>query len=657
MRLPAIAPSLLLLALAMLQAPASQAVDTADATESAGLPGTVPDATNGGDDPMSSGQIQSDLQDFAQSVSTLQSQVEDPGGSSDTLYHNLTSYNAEEIAKANQAQTALGIPSPQGPSIQTGWGSLSLGATVSHNDYPESYPSAPSRVSFITAQKNQLASLNDKMQRAAGWLNKHTCGGFDWASQFDYLFKAQVLKEYLTNLGEGVIAAAPMALLGAFSPQLAEIVKHLKLIASFNLSASKMDCQTIQNTLTTGMQKQMWAESYGNCMSQQAGSGLDNVVMQCQDPNNLAVTTPDGSQTDPITSAVNGNQASWVSPSYSYTQSYLDEVNPGSVAASGSQDLSGAAAAGGDGSVGGDEQQALQGIADAGGAGSGSSTSGSGGIVSDLGNDMSGATRELAETLFGSVRIQGSGALELGRKSYSLFDLKVQAHAARLRDRLAAQLLDHYTLITAPPVDPTQLQASYGYLRLWTWQSRGANYGVQPWLNASIIHGRALSFPHEVLAERIDDHTMDAAAYLLNLSAAYAQNEAVHAAINRDYDIEAWVTALSQLECYLYAYKVLSEQAQAITSLVQSQPASQADTVELGKQVLAQLDPAMEDLRSSVLSKMAVVLAHLAPINAYRPHQQPSTPTAQGQAGPFPQPGIYFGNQGDGGMDATGPGN
>ncbi len=625
----------------LLWASSLMAADNADPTESSGTPGTAPDPVAGGDQALSAGQVQSLLQNYAQDVANLQSQVEDPAGSPDTLYHNLTTYNAGAIAQTQQAQTALGIASPSGPSIQTGYGSLSLAATVSGIDYPGAYPATPSSVSFITSEKNQLAGLNDKLQRASGWLNKHTCGGFDWASQFDFLFKAQVLKEYLTNLGEGVIAAAPMALLGAFSPQLAEIVKHLKLIAGFDLSAAKMDCQTIQNTLTTGIQKQMWAEAYGNCMSQQSGSGIDNVVMQCQDPNNLAVTTPDGTQTNPITSAVNGNQASWVQPTYSYTQAFLDEVSPGSVAGSGAQQAQGAASAAGDGSVGGPEGAALQGEADAAAGGSGAS------VVGELGNDLSGATRELAETLFGSVRIQGTGALELGRKTYSLFDLKVQAHAARLRDHLAAQLLDHYALITAPSFDYTQLQASYGFLKLWTWQSRGADADIQPWMNGRIVEDTHLSAPQEALQERIDDHTMDACAYLLQLSATYAGNEVVHAAINRDYDIEGWVTALSQLECYLYADHVLGDQYQSIQALAKDQPASQADTGALGRQVLEQMQPAMQELRRSVISKMEVVLAHLAMINAYRPVQFSNPPPGQGSPGPFPQPEIRFGNQND----------
>ena len=605
-------------------------------------PGSIPDPTQGGDTAQTAGDTSQDLSTRADEIQGLISGLDAPDASADTLYHQVITANADAMADTQDARTSLGEPEPGGATLVSGSGRLTIGAEVTDIDYPGSYPTSPSRVHFITDQKNQLASLNDRMGRAAHWANKHTCGGFDWAAQFDFLFKAQILREYLTNLGEGVIAAAPMALLGAFSPQLAEIVKHLKLIAGMDLSASKMDCQAIQNALTTGVQKQMWGDSYSQCLSNNQNSGLDQAVQSCQDTSTQqSVELPDGDSMQTVSSQTAAQStSSWSGDEQSVSHSYIDSVFGGG---SGSDDAgdaigSGDAAAASSGTFSGDSQAAAQGVSDA--------ASSDPSVVGMLGNDLGGATQELAETLWGSVRFQGTGALELGRKSFQLFDTTLKTHAARLRDQIQAQLLDHYALITAPVPDAASLHQSYQYLKLWTWQSRGADQGVQPWLNSFYTAGLLPTLPSGVARERITDHTMDCCAYLLNLSVTAAANPGVHYTINRVYDIDAWVTALSQLECYLFVYRDLFDKYQELLELTRDLPASETDIQPMADAARAQFSESMTACQQALLDRMQVVLSHLTEINDFRPPTFSAQPPVTGiGSGPFPQPEVRFGAQ------------
>jgi len=605
-------------------------------------PGAIPDATQGGDVAQTASDTSQDLSGRADEIQSLISGLDSPDASPDTLYHQVITYNADAMADTQDARTALDEPEPGGATLVSGSGRLTIGAEVTDIDYPGSYPTSPSRVHFITDQKNQLASLNDRMSRAAHWANKHTCGGFDWAAQFDFLFKAQILREYLTNLGEGVIAAAPMALLGAFSPQLAEIVKHLKLIAGMDLSASKMDCQAIQNALTTGVQKQMWGDSYSQCLSNNQNSGLDQAVQSCQDTSTQqSVELPDGDSMQTVSSQTAAqSSSSWSGDEQSVSHSYIDSVFGGGSGATdaGAAVDSGSAAAAGSGTFSGDSQAAAQGVADAG--------SSDPSVVGMLGNDLGGATQELAETLWGSVRFQGTGALELGRQSFQLFDTTLKTHAARLRDQIQAQLLDHYGYITSPSPDAVSLRQSYQDLKLWTWQSRGADQGVQPWLNTFFTAGLLPSLPPAVLNQRITDHTMDCCAYLLTLSVEAAANPGVHYTINRIYDIDAWVTALSQLECYLFVYRDLFDKYQELLELTRDLPASEVDIQPMADAARAQFSASMSACQQALLDRMQVVLSHLREINDFRPPSYGTVPPVTGiGSGPFPQPEVRFGTQ------------
>jgi hypothetical protein len=599
-----------------------------------GNTGTKPDPA-GGQTPMSAAQVQSDLEKYANAVKARTATVE--SASRENLYHEVITYNAEEIERMTRARDATGVAPARGMSINTGRFALSLGGEVTDSDYPEEYPTAPETVHFITAERNQLATLDSKMRRSAAWLNKHTCGGFDWTSQFNYMFKTEVLKEYLKQLGEGVIAAAPMALLGAFSPQLAEIVKHLKLIASMDLSATKMDCQAIQGALTSGTQKAMWGDAYSACLNEKKNSGISQATKDCQSALTTSVTKTDGSKTNPQTSEAASTAAGWLTNSYSASQDWLSTTQPpGGTDAAGQVAANAAGTAAGNGGATGNEKAGMQGVSDAAEGGSAAN------VKNTLGNNMGAAVGDLAHSLFGSVRLQGTGALELGRKSYKLFDLKIQGWSAMLHDNLTEQLLEHWEFLTAGTPDFDLINSSYGNLRIWTWQSRGADFGVQPWLNP-FFNGEPPSVAMEDLAELIDNHTMDACAYILKLTRFYKHNDAVLYKVYNEYGIEKFITALAQYECYLYVYKVMKDKAAELNRLAQQKPQSGVDVSAVGDAAIKQFNEAMDDLKKGLLAKQRQVLSHLRHINGFRPWQlethQSNHPVAPEE---LPQPEVRF---------------
>jgi hypothetical protein len=157
-------------------------------------------------------------------------------------------------------------------------------APVTRTDYLR----APQRVSFVKDGKNMLQGVQDKLDRAKETMEKiFPCSDFDWIANFSKMFNIQALKNYVKDLASGVAAAAPMALLQAFSPNLAEIVKHFKVIASFDLSANKMDCNQLQQTLTPAFGGLLRGPGYSECLNveQAGGASMTEANKLCAGKN------------------------------------------------------------------------------------------------------------------------------------------------------------------------------------------------------------------------------------------------------------------------------------------------------------------------------------------------------------------------------------
>jgi hypothetical protein len=588
----------------------------------------------GGETATSAADTTAALEALANAVRARTAAIEAPG---ENLYNNVLRHNAETLDKRDKSRTSSGVASPLGRAIVIGNGALTIGGEITDIDNDDAFPTAPQTVHFITSERNQLAALDNKMKRASSWINKHTCGGFDWTAQFNFMFKTEVLKEYVKALGEGVIAAAPMALLGAFSPQLAEIVKHLKLIAGMDLAATKMDCQQIQNALTDGTRRAMWGDAYSDCLNAQKDQGISQATKICQSSLNTSVTTSDGAKTNPQTSQPASTGGGWLTNSYSATQDWFANMYPaGNAQASGAQATGASGTAAGNGGASGNYMQSLLGIANAGSGGSG------GAVNSLMGNNMSGPLGSLANSLFGSVRLQGTGALELGRKSYKLFELQLKVYSSQLRDNLSAQLLTHYDLIRAGSTDHDELRRSYDYLKLWTYQSRGAEFNIAPWRNP-VYNEKPVEFPVEYLGQQITDHTMDACAYLMKLSAEYRNNNSVLYPLYEEYGVEEFITSLSLYECYLFVYKTYLDQYKQLRELTAKQSPSGVDNSAVQKAAMEQFDSAMIELNKGMIVRQNVIVQRLKKINEFRPWAiEKSVGSATAGQGAMPQPETRF---------------
>jgi hypothetical protein len=139
---------------------------------------------------------------------------------------------------------------------------------------------------------------------------------------------------------------------------------------------------------------------------------------------------------------------------------------------------------------------------------------------------------------------------------------------------------------------------------------------------------------------------MDCCSYLLQLSSGYAHNAGVHYTVNRVFDIDAWVTALSQLECYLFVYRDLSDKYAELLELTRDLPASETDIKPMADAAEHQFQESMDDCQKALLDRMLVVLDHLQEINDFRPPTFAATPVPAALGSqPYPQPQVRFGTQ------------
>lgn len=480
---------------------------------------------------------------------------------------------------------------------------LGVGTSINGVDYPSAYPHRPEVYRFVTGGKNRLAGLNKSLKRASKWMNKHTCGGFNWTAQFQQAFRTDALVEYLKSLPEGVAAALPMALIGAFSPQLAEIVKHLKLIAGFDISATKADCHAIENALTTGMRKDTWATGYSDCLQRNKAQGVRVSMEQCKSSNASAAQNSEGDLVNVNTAQAGSN--SWLSSAYSYSKDQLGEIynrDAGTPAQTSEQAARTSAAAQGGTGEGADAEGTANALNSDPNARSLMSTSGS-------------ALESLGRTLFGSVRIHGNGSLEVGRKSIALFNLRVQSHSARVHETLIEKLRLHY-LHLRDIHDPNiadrreALAQSYRGLKIWTYHARGGHADSKPWL---------IRQQHQSFSSPITDETMDACAYIVGLLEVYADNPPMKARLVQQYPVGEFLTALARYEIFLWLeqhYRDVFDRLMALAA-GSKQSSSEQKIVDQAQRVL--YERAMKDLSESLCHVERTVLELAPRINRYRP--------------------------------------
>lgn len=145
--------------------------------------------------------------------------------------------------------------------------------------------------------KNYANDINTDAQNAADEieealnkvLGRGGCKGVAIPVEFQLLFNREVLKDFIKNLGDGIIAAAPMALLTALSPELANIIQHLRAVAGIALQIAKGDCSMIQGMLTNALEKVFNGKEFDECMEMANNSGLtrEEALASCQNKRRL----------------------------------------------------------------------------------------------------------------------------------------------------------------------------------------------------------------------------------------------------------------------------------------------------------------------------------------------------------------------------------
>ncbi|MCX8013548.1 MAG: conjugal transfer protein TraH [Rectinema sp.] len=122
--------------------------------------------------------------------------------------------------------------------------------------------------------QRQVDEAKDKFTQIANEVGLGGCGEFEMFAEFQALFQEDVLEDFLENLGEGVLAAAPMAILTAMSPEIANIIQHLKAMAGMALQIAKGDCSMIQGILTDELTKWFNGKEWEECMTNARSAGL-----------------------------------------------------------------------------------------------------------------------------------------------------------------------------------------------------------------------------------------------------------------------------------------------------------------------------------------------------------------------------------------------
>lgn len=552
---------------------------------------------------------------------------------SETLMDDMIKANSKEFDGIERNKAAARTAGTQPGGVETtvslpgGWAttSITLGGTIRDiGGAAASYQAPPETVEFISKSgPNRLKKLDEKMKRTSNWLNKHTCGGFDFGAQFNFLFKLEVLKEYVKQLGEGVVAAAPMALLGAFSPQLAEAVKHLKVIAGMDLSQVKLDCNQIQGALTGGLVKAGWSTNYAKCMHDNKDTGVTNTVQMCQ-----AQTGSSSWLADPagqLTQTMNAGAATagnWVGKQMDRTSDWFGSMFDSSDSST-SANVNRTAAGNAVGAAGhpdATEQAYNEGIALP-----------KSGEQDKYASGVGTGVKSIMKDLFGQVKFSATGGIEVGRKSMNLIDVQFKMHSVTMANKLTQQLDDHYIELTAAVLDAANLQKSYRFLNTWTLRTRGADKGGVPAWNSDpysklnkvktiTVYEDGVEVSYDPYLEQIGHRTFDNLAVLRSWMGRYKDNPEKFGEYDTKYGVTKFVTALAKYELLLYVYEVAVKDA-LNSFLQQGATSSAADNSGGNREVYERMksvhEAAMKDIETMIGREQEVILTYLPTINRF----------------------------------------
>ena len=174
---------------------------------------------------------------------------------------------------------------------------------------PEKYPEYISIGEMQRYGDEETKKVNKFLDKAENFLSKKMglggCSAFDFASEFTALFNRETLKNLVKNLKEGVIAAAPMAILQAISPELANLVQHLKAMASIALQVANGNCETAKAALQPALEKMFNGPDFNRCVEDQKSAGVpfEHAKRACSDQRRFTQATSFlGFNSDPINS-------------------------------------------------------------------------------------------------------------------------------------------------------------------------------------------------------------------------------------------------------------------------------------------------------------------------------------------------------------------
>lgn len=203
-------------------------------------------------------------------------------------------------------------PAPVSPlaevEILGGWGFR--GSAERRPTEPEKYPEYTPVSEMQRFGDAETKKVNKFLDKAENFMSKKMglggCSAFDFASEFVALFNRETLKNLVKNLKEGVIASAPMAIIQALSPELANLIQHLKAMASIALQIANGNCETAKAALQPALEKMFNGPDFNRCIEDQKASGVpfEHAKRACSDQRRFSQATSFlGFDSDPINSA------------------------------------------------------------------------------------------------------------------------------------------------------------------------------------------------------------------------------------------------------------------------------------------------------------------------------------------------------------------
>lgn len=158
------------------------------------------------------------------------------------------------------------------------FGSVSASAQIIHNTNfmrGSGYAAPPTRHRILAASgPNHLEGANRRLKDITDKLSNVSCGNFDWVVQLKGKFNKEALTNYVTQLSESALAAAPMALLATWSPTLYEIVKWLRMFAGAELDADAQNCHVMMDAMTDVGNRMVRGAGWPECMKRQSEAGM-----------------------------------------------------------------------------------------------------------------------------------------------------------------------------------------------------------------------------------------------------------------------------------------------------------------------------------------------------------------------------------------------